>query len=276
MTRNFFLNGERFEPAANMALAQQLADTGNINIILLSFFSLGLTDLQLVFALKSKFRFFNGLCQRAELAIIPSCANTDRWAKLFFGVMNQKDIHLADLFYNEALESQKRVIKFGDFKPKSLGYFDKLKAKRAINYFQKLLKIKPDDFRLFFFIGKNYQSLKEFEKAFYYLEKSVELNMQESILPFEASIVAIHLDLTDKAISLVKEAIKRNPDEASLLAVYAMYLLIAGCFTDAQIVINQAFKTSPRDNFIIDLKVIVDEVKLGHLTQPTLYSLFNK
>ena len=61
-----------------------------------------------------------------------------------------------------------------------------------------------------------------------------------------------------------------------MIAVHAMYLLIAGNFTEAQNIINKAHEISPRDNFIIDLKVIIDEVKLGHLTQPTLYSLFNK
>ena len=203
-------------------------------------------------------------------------ASPARWQKLFYGIMNNKDIHLVESFYNEALQSQKSVIKFGDFKAESLGYFWKLKAKRAINYFQKILEVEPDDFRLFFFIGKNYQSLKEFDKAFFYLEKSVELNLNDSLLPFEASIVAMHLNLNDKAISLVKEAIKREPAEESYLAVYAMYLLIAGYFTDAQTIINQAFQISPRDNFVIDLKVIIDEVKLGHLTQPTLHGLFNK
>jgi thioredoxin-like negative regulator of GroEL len=71
-----------------------------------------------------------------------------------------------------------------------------------------------------------------------YLEKSVQLNTDEPLLPFEASIAAIHTGLTDKAISLVKEALKRDNKNESLIAVYAMYLLIAGKFTEAQNVIN--------------------------------------
>src|SRR5258708_7389735 len=101
--------------------------------------------------------------------------------------MNQKDLDLIQLFYNEALETQKSVLRFGDFQAKPLNYFGKLKAKRAIDYFQKVLEIVPDDFRLFFFIGKNYQSLKDFDKALYYLEKSIELNNEDSLLPSEAS-----------------------------------------------------------------------------------------
>jgi tetratricopeptide (TPR) repeat protein len=190
--------------------------------------------------------------------------------------MDQKSIHLVELFYNEALATQKNVVKLGDFNPKSLSYFGKLKAKRAINYFQKVLEVKPDDYRLFFFIGKNYQSLKLFDKALYHLEKSTELNHNDSLPPFEASIAALHLDLIDKAISLIKESIKRMPEDHAFVAVHAMYLLIAGAITDAQNKINEAYKISPRDNFVIELKVIIDEVKLGHLTQPTLFSLFNK
>jgi tetratricopeptide (TPR) repeat protein len=195
---------------------------------------------------------------------------------IILGHMNQNDVNLIELFYNEAIQTQKDVIKFGDFNPKSLNYFGKLKAKRSINYFQKILDTGANDFRLFFFIGKNYQSLKEFEKALHYLEKSVELNSEEPLLASEASIAALHLGLTDKALSLAKEAVNRNPGDESLLAIYAMYLLIAGKFTEAQNIINKAFGISPRDNFVIELKVIIDEVRLGHLTQPTLHSLFNR
>lgn len=190
--------------------------------------------------------------------------------------MKLKDDYLIGLFYHEALQTQKGVIRFADFQAKPLGYFGKLKAQRSINYFHEILDVEPGDFRLFFFIGKNHQSLRNFEKALFYLEKSVELNTEEPLLPLEASIAAIHLGLTDKAISLVKEALKRDPENEWLIAVYAMYLLLAGQFTEAQNIINKAHKIEARDNFIIELKVIIDEVKLGHLTQPSLYTLFNK
>jgi hypothetical protein len=51
--------------------------------------------------------------------------------------------------------------------------------------------------------------------------------------PFEASIAALHLDLTDKANSLIKESIKRMPEDHILIAVHAIYLLIAGNFPKA-------------------------------------------
>lgn len=190
--------------------------------------------------------------------------------------MKQKDIHLLELFYNEGIESQKKVIKFGDFKSEQLGYFGKLKAKRAIDYFRQILEFEPEDFRLYLFIGKNYQSLQQFDEAFYYLEKSCELNLKDSFLPLEASIVAMHLGKIGKAIILIKEAIRRDPDDAELIAVHAMYLIIDGEFAVSQEIVNQAFKLDPRNNFIIELKVIIDEVNLGHLTQPTLKSLFNR
>jgi len=96
------------------------------------------------------------------------------------------------------------------------------------------------------------------------------------LLPIEASIAAMHLGLNDKALSLVEEALKRKPEDEYLLAIHAMYLLIDGKFTLSQKIINCAHNKNPKDNFIIEVKVIIDEVKLGHLTQPTFYSLFNK
>lgn len=190
--------------------------------------------------------------------------------------MKPKDIHLLKLFYNEGLESQKKVIKFGDFKPEPLGFFGKLRAKRAIHYFQQVLAFEKNDFRLYFFIGKNYQYLGQLEKATYYLEKAGKINTYDAFIPFETSIVAAQSDDIEKAINLITEAIRRNHEDAEMVAVHAMYLAIRGDFRLAQSIINNAFKMDPRNNFIIELKVIIDKVNLGHLTQPTLKSLFNQ
>ena len=166
--------------------------------------------------------------------------------------MIQKDIELLEIYYREALETQKGVINFGDFNKRKLNVFKRLKAKRSIEYFKKIQEIEPDDFRLHFFIGKNYESLNDLENALFFLENSVNLNKNEPILPFEASIVAIKLELNEKALHLIQEAIKRSPEDEMFIAVHAMYLLISGNFTQAQIVINQAFQKKPKDNFIIE------------------------
>jgi len=74
--------------------------------------------------------------------------------------MSQTKFNIIELFYNEAIETQKGVFQFTDFNPKPLNFLSKIKAKRAIDYFQKVLEFIKDDFRVFFFIGKNYQSLR--------------------------------------------------------------------------------------------------------------------
>ena len=141
--------------------------------------------------------------------------------------LTEKQISEFNNFYNKGCSLQKGIILLDGYRPKSLGFFSKLKAKKAIGNFEKALEIYPASWQSLFFIGKIYQRLKEYEKSLIYIEKAMIYETQNHVLPQEASLICMHLHQVEKAIEYSKLSININPENFALLGNHAMNLLIA-------------------------------------------------
>jgi tetratricopeptide (TPR) repeat protein len=183
--------------------------------------------------------------------------------------MTASEIDTFNLYYKEACETQKGIIILGDYRPVRLGFFGKLKAKKAIRLFEKALIIIPNHYQSLFFIGKIYQRLEDYEKSLQYIEAALSLEEENHSIPQEASLVAMHLNLIDKAIEYSKEALRRKPDDFALLGNHAMNLLIAGFFKEANTVIEKALDINPKDHINQGIKSKILGVREGRISQPT-------
>jgi tetratricopeptide (TPR) repeat protein len=131
------------------------------------------------------------------------------------------------------------------------------------------LQIAPNHFQSLFFLGKIYQRMEKYEAALSYLERALEIERENFSIPQEASLVAMHLNLIDKAIKYSNEALKRNPNNVVLMGNHAMNLLIAGKDKEAKAIIDKAVNIDPNDHINKNILNKIDNVMAGKSPRPT-------
>lgn len=183
--------------------------------------------------------------------------------------MTEQQIADFNQFYEKACAKMEGLIMLGDYRPKAIGFFHKLKANKAIKYFNQALAIYPQHFQSLFLLGKLYQRLGDYEKSLSYLEASLTLEKTNHNIPQEASLVAMHLNQVDKAIEYSKEALQRNPGDIALLGNHSMNLLIAGLDDEAKNTIDKAVLLNPEDTINQRIKAKVYGIIEGREQRPT-------
>lgn len=183
--------------------------------------------------------------------------------------MTDEQIKKFNSLYQKACEKMKGLIILEGYRPKGIGFFDKLRANKAIKYFDQALSIYPENFQSLFFLGKLYQRLGNYEKALLYFETALKFEQANHNIPQEASLVAMHLNLIDKAIEYSKEALRRKPDDFALLGNHSMNLLIAGLDNEAKETIDKAISLNPSDQINQRIKTKIVSVISGQVKRPT-------
>ena len=171
-------------------------------------------------------------------------------------------------FYNKGCSLQSGIILLDGYKPKRLGFFGKLRARKAIQNFEKALEIYPESWQSLFFMGKIYQRLREYEKSLSFIEKSMMYETQNHVLPQEASLVCMHLHQLDKAIEYSKLSIKISPENFALLGNHAMNLLVAEFDDEAKDIIEKAISLNPEDKINRNIKKKIENVILKKERRP--------
>ena len=184
------------------------------------------------------------------------------------GLTNEQ-IERFNSLYQQACDKMKGLVILEDYRPKGIGFFEKLRANKAIKYFHEALSIYPDHFQSLFLLGKLHQRLKDYEQALQYFDAALKLELTNHNIPLEASLVAMHLNQVDRAIEYSKEALRRKPDDFAVLGNHAMNLLIAGLDNEAKEVIDKAILLNPADNINQRIQSKIQAVISGHVKRPT-------
>lgn len=171
--------------------------------------------------------------------------------------------------YNKGCSLQDGIILLDGYKPKSLGFFEKIRAKKALKSFEAALEIYPESWQSLFFIGKIYQRMREFEKSLSYIEKAMTYESSNHVLFQEASLVAMHLNQIEKSIEFSKISIKISPENFALLGNHAMNLLVAEKDDEAKQVIEKALSINPNDTYNQRIKKKIENVILKKEKRPT-------
>ena len=186
--------------------------------------------------------------------------------------MTEQQIAEFNSLYQQACDKMEGLIILDGYRPKSISFFEKLRANKAIEYFEQALAIYPYDYASLFFIGKLYQRLGNYVEALSYLEAALNIEHVNHSIPQEASLVAMHLNQIDKAIKYSKEALRRKPDDFALLGNHSMNLLIAGFDDEARTTINKAILLNPTDDINQYIKSKIENVISGQEPRPTFES----
>lgn len=183
--------------------------------------------------------------------------------------MKDEQIEKFNSLYQQACDKMKGLIILDGYRPKGIGFFEKLRANKAIKYFNEALSIYSDHFQSLFFLGKLYQRLGDYEKALSYFDAALKLEQTNHNIPQEASLVAMHLNQVDKAIEFSTEALRRKPDDYMLLGNHSMNLLIAGLDNEAKEAIDKAILLNPEDDINQRIKNKIQAVISGQVKRPT-------
>lgn len=183
--------------------------------------------------------------------------------------MTNEQINKFNSLYKQACNKMEGLIILDGYRPKGIGFFEKLRANKAIKYFEQALSLYPEHFQSLFFLGKLYQRLGDYEKALRCLDTALKLELVNHNIPQEASLVAMHLNQIDKAIEYSKEALRRKPNDFVLLGNYAMNLLIAGLDNEAKETIDKAITINPSDQINQRIKSKIESVIAGEIKRPT-------
>jgi len=183
--------------------------------------------------------------------------------------MTDEQIAEFNSLYETGCKKMKGLVILEGYRPKRIGFFEKIRANKAIKSFEKALSIYSDHFQSQFFLGKIYQRLGDYEKSLFHLESALTLEQTNHNIPLEASLVAMHLNQIDKAIEYSKEAVRRKPDDSAVLGNHSMNLLIAGFDNEAKETINKAISINPDDNINRRIKIKIESVIAGHTKRPT-------
>jgi tetratricopeptide (TPR) repeat protein len=174
-----------------------------------------------------------------------------------------------DSLYKQGCSKVEGLILLDGYRPKKVGFFERRRAKKAIELFKKVLDAVPSHFPSLFFIGKLYQRLMEYETALHYFEIALKYEHNDHSLPQEASLAAMHLNQIDKAIQYSAESVKRKPDHYVLLGNHAMNLLIAGQDKEAKETIDKSISINQTDKINQAVKSKIEGVISGNITRPT-------
>jgi tetratricopeptide (TPR) repeat protein len=183
--------------------------------------------------------------------------------------MTEQQVAEFNFLYGQGCKKMKGLLITENYRPSRIGFFGKVRANKAIKYFDQALAIYPEHFQSLFFIGKLYQRLRDYEKALTSFESALKFEHSDDNLPQEASIIAMHLNQVDKAIELSEEALRRRPGDFALLGNHSMNLLIAGRDNDAKETIDQAIRINPTDDINKRIKAKIEGVLTGQIERPT-------
>ena len=183
--------------------------------------------------------------------------------------MTDDQIVIFNALYQQACDKMEGLIILEGYYPKKAGFFEKLRIRKAIMYFNQALSIYPEHYQSLFFVGKLYQRLAEYNKSLTYFERAIQLEHVNHNIPQEASIVAMHLNQVDKALEYSKEALRRKPNDYALLGNHSMNLLIAGLDDEAKTTIDLALKINSTDQINQTIKPKITNVIAGKEERPT-------
>lgn len=124
----------------------------------------------------------------------------------------------AQRLYEKACEIVQPELVFHENQGRSApNFWVRLKLRRAVGLFRKVLRIAPRHWNSMWFLGKTLQRLGNEHAAFEWFAKAWDLEPKNADVAREASLSAMHLGLGRHAIEYSEEALKLEPNEAGLI-----------------------------------------------------------
>lgn len=137
---------------------------------------------------------------------------------------------------------------------KSPGFWIRLKLKRAVRLFERVLQLTPNHWNSMWLLGKTVQRLGNERAAFDWFVKACDQTPRNVDVAREAALSAMHLGLARHAIEYCEEALKLEPNEPGLICNLALALIHDQKPSEALMKAKLAVDGNPKD--IVSLNVM--------------------
>jgi|SRR5688572_18174237 len=134
------------------------------------------------------------------------------------------------------------------------GFWTRLKLKRAVKLFEKVLQLAPNHWNSMWTLGKTVQRLGNERTAFDWFVKAWDQTPRNIDVAREAALSAMHLGLARHAIEYCEEALRLKPDEPGLICNLALALIHDGKPAEALAQAKLAVDRNPKD--IVNVNVM--------------------
>lgn len=141
--------------------------------------------------------------------------------------------------------------------------------RQAIQDLEGLTRQHPNSWQIYFFIGKGWQALGEFDQAYQAFRRAFEAEQNTEAVLRELAGVCLELGKGDEAVMIAQKAAVLEPDNPATLANLACAYTIAGRIPEAVTTVNAALKLRPDDVVGLRLKEMIAEITTGVRPQPT-------
>lgn len=183
--------------------------------------------------------------------------------------VEKKHLDRFNQLFEEACNRQEGLIYLDRLNLKKSTPAETLTLEKSILDFQRCLEIVPDHWQSMFMMAKALQRLERHVESLEQLEAAFNIELENHLIPMEASTEAMHLKQLDKALFYSSESMKRNPNNSALMGNHAMNLLIAHSDMEALTTIENALKLEPNDHINKNIASIIQEVIAGKRERPT-------
>lgn len=146
--------------------------------------------------------------------------------------------------------------------------FARRRLQKAINLFEEVLNINPQNWAAMFGMAKALQRLGEIARAFDLMVMAHKVNPTYSEPLREAGLLAFELGNFSKGIAFTEEAIKLRPEDWTLYSNLGLGYLFIGDLDKATEVFRQSIKMNPDDLITARLLAVVSLVQTGEIPCP--------
>ena len=133
------------------------------------------------------------------------------------------------------------------------GFWTRLKLKRAVNLFEKVLQLAPNHWNSMWILGKTVQRLGDERAAFDWFVKAWDQTPRNIDVAREAALSAMHLGLARHAIEYCEEALKLEPNDPGMICNLALALIHDGKPSEALVKAKVAVDGNPNDTVSVNV-----------------------
>ena len=144
--------------------------------------------------------------------------------------------------------------------------------REAVNELQRVIGKYPEFWQAYFFLGKAWQSLDNYEHAYKNFIRAHKLEEGDSTICKELAGVCLELGNNHEALTFGQRAVAICPDDATLLCNLAVNHLLVGNGEAAQKSIRSAMKLDPDDQVNQNVKRLIDSVTGGQRAWPKSFA----
>jgi Tfp pilus assembly protein PilF len=140
---------------------------------------------------------------------------------------------------------------------------------KGIEKLEQALALKPDNYASHWFIGKGYQALGDPQHAYEAFKASWSIHQDNPNVAREYMLTCMSLGHGAEGVTVAERALQLEPENAGLLANYALALLINGQTDHAMEAVGKSLAIDPNDQVTLAVEKTIQEVQSGKRPRPS-------